>query len=66
MPVVNISPAAEVPGFPETSRHIARMEERGLDAVIQGLGAAPTAETVAAKRRRLRVLIGLAARPETA
>ncbi|EXJ61325.1 uncharacterized protein A1O5_11883 [Cladophialophora psammophila CBS 110553] len=65
-PLVNISTAIEVPGFPATSRHITRMEEAELDAVLQGLGVAPTINSVAAKRRQLRGFIGLAELPESA
>ncbi|OCT46299.1 hypothetical protein CLCR_01326 [Cladophialophora carrionii] len=64
-PLVNNLTAAQVPGFPATSRQIARMEGPELEAVIQELGVAPTAESVASKRRQLRGLVGLAAEPET-
>ncbi|KAG9793251.1 hypothetical protein KCU88_g570, partial [Aureobasidium melanogenum] len=63
-PLVNNLTAAQIPGFPATSGQIARMQGPELDAVIQELGIAPTAASVASKRRQLRGLVGLAAQPE--
>ncbi|KIW94299.1 uncharacterized protein Z519_05615 [Cladophialophora bantiana CBS 173.52] len=65
-PLVNILTAAEVPGFPAMSRHVARVEEPELETVLQALGLAPATGSVAAKRRQLRGLVGLAERPENA
>ena len=52
---------AIIPNFPPTPTDIGRMAEHDVDAILQQLGlqAAPAATSLAAKRKLLRVHIGL-------
>ncbi|KEF61304.1 uncharacterized protein A1O9_02869 [Exophiala aquamarina CBS 119918] len=66
-PFLNPLTGAIIPTFPTTPAEIGRMAEHDVDAILQQLGlqAAPAATSLAMKKRRLRVHIGLRSQVET-